>query len=950
MPVPATDADGGGRHRPFSSSNFSGAIPPPILELSHHDSLSWARNGATDAHRARHRTEYQVLRTLGRGAFGTTFQVRNRVDSRLYAMKCVRLVVEGGGRGPRGGGCGEGFDSEDCRKVLREVEVLSGLRSDNIVRYYSAWVERAEMSDVVAGGGDGGGSSADGGRANAGGGSAASSSGEWTDESTRPSADDGESSTAAAAAAAAFASSSSAPRLFCGSTRDARRPSSSARGNPRRFGREPPPPPSTFRRYLSTTTTVPLGASTGDADAEGETAKSGGNGNGFFADPSVHPTFASLGIRSPELIERVESYLRRTTSDSDEGEGAEVPRPSAVQSAAFDSVSSGKDVTLGSETGSGKTLAYLLPLIDDVLNRKKESAAASSGEDGRVGYLGYDYARAVILVPNKELVHQVVRMAAELSGGEGRCVVSNAGDPMVDSSSPWGGGGFSSSSSDDNEETEGEGDAADAKDEIPEAEIVRLAVLPGGLTNPKDFRPFRRALNDPTRHPPVDIVVTTPANLGPMALSPKNIDIFADVQTLVIDEADMLLDGGYVRQLNNVLMGFRRADKLVDRNGPSSSSSSSDEDSWGDEDDDGGGDSSGFGQLRRTQHVLVAATLPDVGLRSVDAYIRKRFPFAERVTLDGMHNARHGGLRDRTVWIRDEENIGDKGNKMRMERLVRMLSTYPEEASADDGDGDGDGDDEAAVGLRGEKVMMFLNTKEDVEGAAGALRREGIDCVPYHAKLGLGERSKNLDRFRRYGTAPPSPTATATAASGDGESDDEEDEPTATDDWGVDEWGKPVESPVSILVCTDLASRGLDVPSVSAVVQLQFAGNVVAHLHRMGRCGRAGRVDGRGVVFYGDKEAELVDVVREAEGNQDRMELMQDVDDDDDEGEEEVNEGVEKKNKGKVGNAFSRKRGFTRKRKKLRREAREAAEAAAQEMEMEGGGDYPRRVANEEEY
>jgi superfamily II DNA/RNA helicase len=100
--------------------------------------------------------------------------------------------------------------------------------------------------------------------------------------------------------------------------------------------------------------------------------------------------------------------------------------------------------------------------------------------------------------------------------------------------------------------------------------------------------------------------------------------MFADIQTLVIDEADMRLDGGYLRQLENVLMGFRRADRLqVDA-------------SLG---------------AKKTQHVFVAATLPDMGLRSVDAYLEKKFPNANRITTAGMHNARHYGLSQTTLWI-----------------------------------------------------------------------------------------------------------------------------------------------------------------------------------------------------------------------------------------------------------------------------------------------------------
>jgi superfamily II DNA/RNA helicase len=162
--------------------------------------------------------------------------------------------------------------------------------------------------------------------------------------------------------------------------------------------------------------------------------------------------------------------------------------------------------------------------------------------------------------------------------------------------------------------------------------------------------------------------------------------------------------------------------------------------------------------------------------------------------------------------------------------------------------------------------------------------------VPYHAQVPLEERAGNLDKFRRY-KAP---------ANNDSDKNDKD--------------------TVPVLVCTDLASRGLDIPGVTAVVQLQFATNVVIHLHRMGRCGRAGNSDGRGIIFYGAQERELVEVVREAEEQQSSMTLSQDVE----EGLDDDDEDGEPSDKGKVKKAFSRKRGFTKKRKKERREAREA--------------------------
>lgn len=505
----------------------------------------------------------------------------------------------------------------------------------------------------------------------------------------------------------------------------------------------------------------------------------------FFAPDGE--TFASIGVSSPVLLSRVEQQLGLT-------------RPSAVQAAAYTAISSGGDVTIGAETGSGKTYAYLLPLLDDILERKQR------------GELGYDFCRALILVPNKELVQQVVRMAVDLCGGKARALVVG------------GRGGSSLSST---------LDSNDDQKKVDEKEIIRLAVMPGGLKEPEDFQPFRYSLPLGGSDPPVDLVISTPAAVAPLGLKPKNIDMFGDIETLIIDEADMLLDGGYLRPLENVLMGFRRADKLqVDE-------------SLG---------------MKKTQHVFVGATLPDMGLRSVDAYLQKKFPYANRVTMSGMHNARHYGLQEQTVWIEE----GPDGNRGRMQRLVELLKTPREEG-----------------GLDGEKIMLFLNSVDDVDGATNALSRAGIEAVPYHAKVPLADRAENLDRFRSY------------------HADRENDDDTA----------------VPILVCTDLASRGLDIPGVTVVVQLQFAGNVVAHLHRMGRCGRAGKRNGRGIIFFGEKERALVEVVREAEQQQDRMVLKGDVDAADDD--EETGEAVPP---GSVKNAFSRKRGFTKKRKKLKRE------------------------------
>ncbi|KAF2152575.1 DEAD-domain-containing protein [Myriangium duriaei CBS 260.36] len=70
-------------------------------------------------------------------------------------------------------------------------------------------------------------------------------------------------------------------------------------------------------------------------------------------------------------------------------------------------------------------------------------------------------------------------------------------------------------------------------------------------------------------------------------------------------------------------------------------------------------------------------------------------------------------------------------------------------------------------------------------------------------------------------------------------------------------------STASVLVCTDVASRGLDLPNIDLVVEYDPAFARDDHLHRIGRTARAGR-DGRALVFLmpGCEEG-YVDVLRQ---------------------------------------------------------------------------------------
>ncbi|GAA6009419.1 hypothetical protein JCM11491_003550 [Sporobolomyces phaffii] len=60
-----------------------------------------------------------------------------------------------------------------------------------------------------------------------------------------------------------------------------------------------------------------------------------------------------------------------------------------------------------------------------------------------------------------------------------------------------------------------------------------------------------------------------------------------------------------------------------------------------------------------------------------------------------------------------------------------------------------------------------------------------------------------------------------------------------------------------VLVATDLAGRGIDVPNVSLVVNFQMSNTIEAYIHRIGRTGRAGKT-GVAITFLSDADEDLM--------------------------------------------------------------------------------------------
>lgn len=73
---------------------------------------------------------------------------------------------------------------------------------------------------------------------------------------------------------------------------------------------------------------------------------------------------------------------------------------------------------------------------------------------------------------------------------------------------------------------------------------------------------------------------------------------------------------------------------------------------------------------------------------------------------------------------------------------------------------------------------------------------------------------------------------------------------------------------MNVLVATDVASRGLDIKNIKAVVNYDFPSSIEDYVHRIGRTGRAGNF-GESFTFFSHRDAnhaqDLIDLLRKAQ-------------------------------------------------------------------------------------
>lgn len=119
-------------------------------------------------------------------------------------------------------------------------------------------------------------------------------------------------------------------------------------------------------------------------------------------------------------------------------------------------------------------------------------------------------------------------------------------------------------------------------------------------------------------------------------------------------------------------------------------------------------------------------------------------------------------------------------------------------------------------------VLIFVTKKADAETVANNLLVKEYNCLLLHGDMDQADRNKVITQFKR--------------------------------------------KECNILVATDVAARGLDIPHIKNVINYDIARDIDTHTHRIGRTGRAGE-KGSAYTLVTEKDKEFAGhLVRNLEG------------------------------------------------------------------------------------
>ncbi|KAJ1449940.1 P-loop containing nucleoside triphosphate hydrolase protein [Pelagophyceae sp. CCMP2097] len=312
---------------------------------------------------------------------------------------------------------------------------------------------------------------------------------------------------------------------------------------------------------------------------------------------------------------------------------------------------------------------------------------------------------------------------------------------------------------------------------------VKVVTVIGGEDSTKQSL----ALRDLRPH----FVVATPGRLAQLFRYSDDLrQVFRRVDTLVLDEADRLLDASMADDLAEIL-------SVLPPPRPRT------------------------GRARRT--LFFSATLSPA--LAACAAVREEFStVVDRVDLSKVA-AVPAGLAQEYLFM---------PNRVKMSYFVGLLKALGVQSSSDTtarvakkGESKAAG---AKLGRRVESCIIFVQTCKRCHELHALLVALGVKALCLHSKLGQPRRLAALGKFK--------------------------------------------SRLAQLLVCTDVAARGLDIPSVELVVNYDVPRVADDYIHRVGRTARAGKA-GRAVTLVTQRDVELLHAIEARVGL--KLELCADV-------------------------------------------------------------------------
>lgn len=246
--------------------------------------------------------------------------------------------------------------------------------------------------------------------------------------------------------------------------------------------------------------------------------------------------------------------------------------------------------------------------------------------------------------------------------------------------------------------------------------FVKVSTIYGGASYDKQIKELKFK---------PQIIVGTPGRIIDH-MNRKTID-FSNLRTLVLDEADEMLNMGFKDDLETILSTT-----------PSN-----------------------------RQTALFSATMPE---------------FIKHVASNMMNNPVKIEIKKKTLTVdRIKQNLYYLKRESKTDLLIRILDLYAFT-----------------------KVMVFVNTKSKVEEIVSTLKKKGYKAEALHGDLKQVSRDKVMNGFK--------------------------------------------EGISHILVCTDVAARGIDVSDLEGIINFDLPQEQELYVHRIGRTGRAGR-EGLSITF-----------------------------------------------------------------------------------------------------